>query len=540
MLISLLLAAITYGSPVNYEIALAGNFAEPRYNHFHGGIDVKTGGVEGKPIFSIGDGYVSCVTVGLGGYGNAIYVHHPEGYTSVYCHLKAFTPQIQAMVRKWQYAHKSYRGEMHFKPTDIPIARGQLIAISGNSGSSQAPHLHLEIHDTRTWDMVDPLNFLGVHVSDGYAPLAHGFMAYPMKDEGSFCGGFAKQSYGFGAHNLTRKFYAWGKVGFGLWANDYMEITYNRYGVKTVQLLVDGKEVFRSVADNIPIAGNMLVNSWGDYNHFLHYGVWYMRSFVKPGNTLTVYTAVNNGVVDFNEERDYHLTYLLTDFKGNQSKYTFAVEGRRTAIPKSLAIPRGKVLRYDRMNNTQLPGMTLITQPFSVDENQVLQPVVKRQPQGLSDSYRLADGSFPLLRYGKLSLRLNRQVVDSSKLYVESNWGGKRYLAGVYDNGWVTASVRELGATYQLAYDDQPPTVNPVSLGTVLTIGMADTGSGVAGCEAYLDGRFVLFEDVPKSPWVRCNLRDTPIKPIGKSRRLVFIARDKVGNKRIYKTQIKY
>ena len=66
-------SAFEYGSPVNYEIMLAGNFGEPRPNHFHGGIDIKTDGVEGKPIFSIGDGYVSQVSIGVAGFGNAVY-----------------------------------------------------------------------------------------------------------------------------------------------------------------------------------------------------------------------------------------------------------------------------------------------------------------------------------------------------------------------------------------------------------------------------------------------------------------------------------
>ena len=90
----ILAASITFGSPVHYAISLAGNFGEPRPNHFHGGLDIKTDREEGKPIFSIGDGYVSHVTIGVGGYGNAVYVHHPEGFTSVYCHLQRFSPRL--------------------------------------------------------------------------------------------------------------------------------------------------------------------------------------------------------------------------------------------------------------------------------------------------------------------------------------------------------------------------------------------------------------------------------------------------------------
>ena len=154
LLACLLLSVIAYQSPVHYEISLAGNFGEPRPNHFHGGIDIKTGGIEGKPIFSIGDGYVSCVTVGVGGYGNAVYIRHPEGYTSVYAHLKKFAPQIEANVKQWQYAHQSTNATLVFPPTAIPVSKGQLIAVSGNSGASQAPHLHLEVHHTHSWDMM--------------------------------------------------------------------------------------------------------------------------------------------------------------------------------------------------------------------------------------------------------------------------------------------------------------------------------------------------------------------------------------------------
>jgi murein DD-endopeptidase MepM/ murein hydrolase activator NlpD len=225
--------------------------------------------VEGKPIFSIADGYVSRVTVGLYGFGNAVYVQHPEGYTSIYCHLKKFTPRIAAALRCWQYEHHSYQADVRLKATDCPVAQGQLIAVSGNTGSSQAPHLHLEIHDTRTWNMLDPLQFLGHCVNDHTPPQAHGFMACPQEGEGVFNGGAMKQNFGFGSHHLARKFTAWGKVGFALWANDYMEGTYNNYGIRHTVLTVDGQEIFRSDVNNIPVDANRLVNSWGDYHHYL-------------------------------------------------------------------------------------------------------------------------------------------------------------------------------------------------------------------------------------------------------------------------------
>ena len=541
-----LAASVVFGSPVNYEIALAGNFGEPRPNHFHGGTDIKTGGVEGKAIFSIGDGYVSHVSVGIGGFGNAVYIHHPEGYTSVYCHLKKFAPQITAMVRKWQYAHRSYIGDMLFAPTDLPVARGQLIAVSGNSGASQAPHLHLEVHDTRTWEMRDPLDLIGGSVKDSLAPMAHGFMAYPQMGEGVFCGGSSKQSFPFTAHNLTRKFTAWGKVGFGIWANDYMEITYNRYGVRKTEFFVDGHLVFSSDVGCVPVEDNMMVNAWGDYEHFLRYNVWYMRSFILPGVTLPcLWADAGRGLIDFNQERDYHLTYSLTDFKGNNSRYTFTVTGKRAVIQSRREMHPMRTLRWDKMNVVQLPGMQLVLPSTCLADHCETRPKIRFCPGQLSDTYQLMPASFPLFHYTKISIRLKRPVKDLSKLYIVSHWGTDRYMGGTYQNGWVTGCARELAATYGISYDDIPPIITPLTVNRwpinhIVRIGLRDRGSGVASYEGYIDGKFVLFEEVPKSPWVCCDLTQTPIRRTGGMHRLTFIATDNRANKRIFMTQVKY
>lgn len=328
---------VAYSSPVDYDIVLAGNFGEPRPFHFHGGIDVKTGNVEGKNIFAIADGYVSRLTIGMYGFGNAIYVAHPDGKTSVYCHLKHFADQYEALLQRTGRDTLS----MVFPPDQFPVKNGDHIAISGNTGHSTCPHLHLELHDTETWVMRDPVSKLAHIIADTVAPQAHSFMAYPMDGEGVFNGGFSKQSFGFGApdikvqhstFNLQREFTAWGRVGFALWADDYSEATYNHYGIRYTQLLVDGKEVFSSDVDSIPVSCQLEVNKWGDYDHWRRTRIWYMKSFREPGLRLPIlHTNFEQGVVCFSEERPYHLTYILRDYQGNESRYSFTVHGQRFA-----------------------------------------------------------------------------------------------------------------------------------------------------------------------------------------------------------------
>ena len=81
-------------SPFDFPLLLSGNFGELRANHFHGGVDFKTQGVVGKPIRCVADGYISRVTVTPGGYGQAVYIAHDNGYTSVHGHLLKFSSEV--------------------------------------------------------------------------------------------------------------------------------------------------------------------------------------------------------------------------------------------------------------------------------------------------------------------------------------------------------------------------------------------------------------------------------------------------------------
>lgn len=540
----LLSVCSVYSPPVDYDMTLAGTFGEPRPNHFHCGIDIKTAGVEGKRIYAVSDGYVSRITVGLAGFGNALYITHPDGYTSVYCHLKDFSPRVRKLLGKWQYAHESYTADVRLGPLDCPVARGQLVAISGNTGASQAPHLHFELHDTRTKRLVDPLEVLGKFITDGQAPMAHAFMAYPLAGEGTFCGSSGKQSFGFSSHRLNRRFTAWGKVGFGIWANDYMEATYNRYGVRETVLRVDGHEVFRSCQDEIPQGANRQVNFWGDYDHYLKYGVWYMRSFVLPGCTLPfLHTDANRGIVTFDEERDYHVEYVLSDFFGNTSQYEFTVMGQREEIPVVDRRESRMLMKCRRLSVFSEPGVWLVLPEGALPDDIELSPVTVSRPDAVSPQYAFLRKPFPLAVSSELGIALRKDVKDVTKLYVMSNDG--RYCGGRYENGWIVTRIKELGVAYGLEYDDIPPVITPIGRdgwngSQVIRIGISDRQSGLKSFHGYIDGMFVLFERIDKTPWVMCRLRETPIARTGQTRKLRFTVTDNCNNTRVFEDNIVY
>lgn len=545
MLAGLLLSALlAYRSPVNYEIALAGNFCEPRLNHYHGGVDIKTGGVEGKAILAIAGGYVSRVVVGLYGYGCAVYVHHPDGRTSMYCHLKKLHPNIAAALEKRRYRLQESNVDVRLQPGECPVAAGQMIAVSGNTGASRAPHLHMEVYDRSGGNAIDPLDLLAPYIKDTTPPMAHAFMAYPMEGEGVFCGSRTKRSFRVGSGGA--RFTAWGKVGFGVWANDYMDNTYNKYGVRETVLSVDGKTVFRADMATLSPADNRWMDFQGDYDFYRRCGVWYMRAYAERGvNISALQFDENRGVVDFREERDYNITFAVSDFAGNTREYKFTVTGKKTPLPsKKRRMNTLRTARRDAMSVLSYGGATLTIKPQSLPYDMELTPMVKPCGNAVSCQYCFCGKPMPLARWAKISFRCGEEAEKAGKLYIK-NTTTSAYCKSYCKDGVITGFIRDIGQAYAVARDDAPPVVSPIARQSweardVVRVSVFDRGSGLKSCRAYIDGSFILLRNIPKTAWLSCDLRKTPVERKGKERTLKVVATDNVGNTSEYTTHIIY
>ena len=482
--------------PFDFPLTLSGNFGELRANHFHGGVDFKTQGVVGKPIHCIADGYVSRVTVTPGGYGQAVYVVHDNGYTSVHGHVLRFAPEIAKAVEEYQYAHETFVVDLTFQPDSFRYAQGEIIAWSGNEGYSFGPHLHMEIRKTDTGEYIDPLAFYTAKVADTTPPRATHIMLYPQAGRGVVEGSARKRKYALAT--LNKPIEAWGEVAAGIKAYDYMDGTHNNYGVRSVVLFVDDREVFCSTVNGFLPEENRMINAWTDYEEYTLRGEWFMRSQVLPGNRWRMLQADDKGgVVSIDEERDYHFRYELEDLYGNHSTYRFTVRGVRQDIEPQHTESR-QLLKWNQGNLVSEVGMELTIPNGMLYEDVLLDMEVRKDTSAVAYEYRIHDVPVPLHAACPLMIGVHEfPVTDMTKYYVVQKKKGKSIsMGGYFENGWMNTTIRELG-TYSVAIDTVPPRVTPLNRNAWRTgnirFKITDAETGIKDYRVEIDGQFALF-----------------------------------------------
>lgn len=475
--------------PFDFPITFSGNFGEIRANHFHGGLDFKTGGTIGKPVRALADGYISRIRVTHGS-GYVLDVAYDNGYSTINRHLSAFVGDVARRVEDLQYEKESWEVEITPEPDEYPVKAGQIIALSGNTGYSFGPHLHLDMIETATDEYIDPLPFFMNKVKDKTAPRAEGIMLFPQPGKGVVEGKQTRRA--FPAHP-TKPITAWGLIGAGIRAYDYMDGVQNKYGVKTVILEVDGEEVFRSTIDRFAYEENRYINSWTHGQ--------YMKSFIEPGNRLRMLQASNGnrGLVEINEERPYRFVYTLSDALGNTSKVRFTVQGQKTTIAP-VEHREKYALKWDKVNCLQEPGLELVIPKGMLYDDVLLNYSVRADSGDIAFTYQLNDTRIPMHNACDLRIGLRRRPVeDVTKYYVAgvTARGGKYRIGGKYEDGVMKVRIRDLG-TYTVAVDTVPPVITPVNQAQWGRTGKIifkakDKETGINTYRGTIDGKYALF-----------------------------------------------
>ena len=443
----------------------------------------------GKPVRALADGHISRIRVTHGS-GYVLDVAYDNGYSTINRHLSAFVGDVARRVEDLQYEKESWEVEITPEPGEYPVKAGQIIALSGNTGYSFGPHLHLDMIETATDEYIDPLPFFMDKVKDKTAPRAEGIMLFPQPGKGVVEGKQARRA--FPAHP-AKPITAWGLIGAGIRAYDYMDGVQNKYGVKTVILEVDGEEVFRSTVDRFAYEENRYINSWTHGQ--------YMKSFIEPGNRLRMLQASNGnrGLVEINEERPYRFVYTLSDALGNTSKVRFTVQGQKTTIAP-VEHREKYALKWDKVNYLQEPGLELVIPKGMLYDDVLLNYSVRADSGDIAFTYQLNDTRIPMHDACDLRIGLRRRPVeDMTKYYVAgvTERGRKYRIGGKYEDGVMKVRIRDLG-TYTVAVDTVPPVITPVNQAQWGRTGKIifkakDKETGINTYRGTIDGKYALF-----------------------------------------------
>jgi len=555
--------------PMDNRLLLSGTFGEIRSNHFHSGIDIKTGGVEGSPVYAVADGYVSRIKVSAYGFGKVIYVTHTNGYVSVYAHLSRFNQVIGDYIRKEQFRRENFEIELFPSETAFPVKKGEIIAFSGNSGSSGGPHLHFELRDGASQKPINPLLF-GYEVKDFIKPAISSVKIYPEDVNSAINGKNQAVRYlveGWGAeHRLAGNpvIKLKGNISFAIQAHDQQNDTDNKNGLYEIKLFIDSKEVFGIKMESFAFEDTRYVNSLLDYEEYVRNNVRLQQTRIDPGNKLDIYgETLNKGVYVFDDSLTHAIRYELTDAAGNKSVLAFRAKAEKVVdpevnssgfqVPGSNKTDKNSQFQISNFNyatpNSFYNGSVSLTAPRGVfyDSFTFVYDSAKQIPGTYSVVHRIHDRYTPVHDYMTLSIKPANlpEVLREKALVVKVKDEGINYTSagGEWEsNGRITAKIREFG-DYTVAVDTVPPKIKAIRPETFfkmagvreIRITISDELSGIASYRGMLNGKWILMEYDAKNN-VLIYTVDELLLP-GKNTLLLEV-RDGKRNRALYSAQI--
>lgn len=502
-----------FRSPLDIPLYLSGNFGELRSNHFHSGLDIKTQGVEGQKVYAVADGYVSRIRISPYGYGNAIYIDHPNGYTSVYAHLQKYEGEIAQEIKKYQYENKTW--EMDYYPFDtlLKVKKGQVIALSGNSGGSGGPHLHFEIRETKSEHTINPL-LLGFDIKDDVYPNIRNVVIYPLSDSSLVNNKNKPQSIrvvgNTGNQNLISSTlnFAYGPIGLGIDVIDQLTGVPNKNGVFEVKLFVNNEEIFYSKINKFSFDESRAINALLDYEEYLATNQRIQRSFILENNPLSIYkNNKNKGVFFVDYDKIYTIKYEIYDVHQNKTTLSFELAGIKNRIAPVVkkSIKVDSLLNYSDSNFYESKFVQLSIPKNALYENLPFQfSVLDTMYGAITPTYQLHRENVPLhypitvaIKVGRLAENLRQKAV------VINIDGNKKYYSrgGEWRNNYLVAKSKTFGG-FAVMLDTIAPKIEPLNiyqnknLGNQKTIqfSISDNLSGIKTYNGYIDGKWVVME----------------------------------------------
>jgi murein DD-endopeptidase MepM/ murein hydrolase activator NlpD len=527
-----------FRSPLDIPIILSGTFGELRSNHFHSGLDIKTQGKQGLNVYAAAEGYVSRIKVSQYGFGKAIYITHPNGYTTVYAHLSKYAAEIEKYVKNIQYKKKKYAtGNIYLKEDKFPVKKGEIIAFSGDTGGSGGPHLHYEIRSSRTENIINPMLF-GLLPKDIIKPVFQSLMIYALNNDSRINNNNINisspiKNIGNGIY-VTNRLTANGNIGFGVNVFDRLNNANNKNGIYSLEMLVNDKRVYYHNVETFSFSESKLINLLIDYKHYKTYKSRIQKTHKVDKNTLSIYKDLkNDGKLLIKEGFNYNIKIIAKDFKGNKSVLKIPVKGIKSNTiftnvkdTTNYKIIANKFQKFTFNNVTVAFPKNTFYKDCYLDlkkENGIIK--IHKPTIPLDKSYTL---TFNVTKYSE---------EEKKQLYI-ANVEYKKYPRYQFtrkkDTTFYTTT-KYLG-NYMLLSDTKKPKATPlyfkneqwISNATTLKVKISDAESGIKSYVASIDGEWILMEYNHKKGILTYNFKDK--KLVGSKHIFKLVVLDNVSN----------
>lgn len=524
-------------NPLPIEPSLSGNYGELRSNHFHGGLDLKTGGQQGVEVLAAGDGYVSRIKISPYGYGKAVYIDHPEGYTTVYGHLKSLNDTVERYMKRIQREQNSFEIDVYPGEADLVVNAGDVIALSGNTGGSGGPHLHFEVRETKTEVPRNPLLF-GFPIEDSKKPHIEAIALRPL-GEGSLVNGSTKpfrtrvNGYSNPTIGAAQPIKITGSFGIEVRGYDQQNGSGNQNGIYKVRCSVDGVQWSEFIADSVSFDLSRHLNALIDYKYYYYNRSRYLRLYRLPGNLLENINYKQDGRLDL-DAGTHSIQIEAEDVHGNESVVKFQVikSNEETSKPESKEMIPWDIDYVHETENIRLhlPASTLYE---SVELDIEEKTAAETQ---LSNAVRILHPSIPVQHVYEIQIKPN--VKDTSRQYViaQINSSGRpsRALDTKWEGDWLRAESRSFG-TFKVFKDDKAPVITNLNVRNgmnwssgLMKFKVRDNFSGVYRYEARANDEWVIMEYEPKQDLMFIDVNDLPKSD--EKQTLSIRITDKVGN----------
>lgn len=533
-----------FRSPLDIPMQLSGNFGELRPNHFHAGFDLKTNQKEGLNVYAVADGYISRIKISTFGNGKTLYITHANGYTSVYGHLQRAVDSIEDFIKKAHYKEQAFEIEMYLKPGEMTVKKGQLIALSGNTGASEGPHLHFEFRDNITEFIINPMFFgFDKMMKDTKKPTLSGIYVYPLDNET-----VVNQSKRPLILNLKLQkdgtyladpVLANGKIGFGIDASDYDDVSFNKNGVYKVQSFYNGTFNFGYQFDTYSFDEMRYINAFIDYPRYKATQQRVQKLFMKnPFNLSIIKTDASNGILTMAPNLTSVYRVEISDFYGNMTTVSIPVQYELSSaiVPQEPIVSKYWV-KAKKDSNFEKDNMSVFIPAGTFYDDFNLNFDVQNDTLLLDKDTTPAHTNFTIAIEDKKHTEAERE-----KLYIALVNGKKMsYNTTTRKDNVFTTKVKTLGK-YALALDTVPPKISIAKSiegkwlndKKSIQFSISDGQSGIKSYNGYLNGKWALFEYDNKTGKITHGFSDGIVAEGANELKIIVV--DNLGNSTIFET----